>query len=60
MEYKVEMLLQEAINDIFLRLGAEELVDGDIGFDAEYDINRLTEKLAGVMAGAIEELKNRD
>ena len=57
MEDKIRQMLEESVNTIFLKL----MEDGEeIGFDAQYDIDRLTEKLAGVMAGAIEELKNRD
>lgn len=54
-------MLDGSINEIFLKLQEEMgIEDGDIGFDAVYDIDRLTYKLAEVIAGAIEELKNRD
>ena len=61
MEDRIIGMLDDSINDIFLKLQEEMGIEyGDIGFDAEYDINNLTEKLAGVMVRAIKELKNRD
>ncbi len=54
MEDRIREMLDDSINDIFLRLQAENgIEDGGVGFDTEYDIDRLTEKLSKVIADAV-------
>ena len=58
MEDRIIEMLDESINDIFLKLQEEEgIEDGGVGFDTEYDIANLTEKLAKVIARAVTEQK---
>ena len=58
MEDRIVAMLDDSINEIFLKL-QEEIgnEDGGVGFDTEYDIAKLTEKRATVIARAVKEQK---
>jgi len=56
---RIREMLDDKINEIFLAIQTEEGIEsGDVSFELEYDINRLEEKLAAVIARAITEQKN--
>ena len=58
MEDRIIGMLDDSINEIFLKLQEEMgIEDGGVGFDTEYDIANLTEKLATVIARAVKEQK---
>lgn len=59
MAERIREMLDDKINEIFLAIQTEEGIEsGDVSFELEYDINRLEEKLAAVIARAIAEQKN--
>lgn len=59
MEDRIIEMLDDSINNIFFQLQEENgIEDGSVGFDTEYDIANLTEKLAKVIANAIVQQKN--
>lgn len=59
MTERIREMLDDKINEIFLTIQTEEGIEsGDVSFELEYDINRLEEKLATVIARAIAEQKN--
>lgn len=59
MTERIREMLDDKINEIFLAIQTEEGIEsGDVSFELEYDINRLEEKLAAVIARAIAEQKN--
>lgn len=59
MTERIREMLDDKVNEIFLAIQIEEGIEsGDVSFELEYDINRLEEKLAAVIARAIAEQKN--
>lgn len=59
MTERIREMLDDKINEIFLTIQTEKGIEsGDVSFELEYDINRLEEKLAAVIARAIAEQKN--
>lgn len=61
MEERIIEILDESVrwilDDAMYKKGIQS---GDIGFDHEYDINRLEEELAKVIASAIKEVEGEE
>ena len=60
MEERITEIIDDNVNWIFAEIMYEKgIQSGDISFEHEYDINRLEEELAKVIAKAITELGER-
>ena len=60
MEERITEIIDDNVNWIFAEIMYEKgIKSGDISFEHEYDINRLEEELAKVIAKAITELEER-
>lgn len=60
MEERIIEILDDNVTWIFAEIMNEKgIQSGDIGFDHEYDINRLEAELAKVIAKAIKEAEER-
>lgn len=60
MEERITEIIDDNVNWIFAEIMYEKgIKSGDISFEHEYDINRLEEELAKVIAKAIAELGER-
>ena len=60
MEERITEIIDDNVNWIFAEIMYEKgIKSGDISFEHEYDINRLEEELAKVIAKAITELGER-
>lgn len=61
MEERIIEILDESVRRILNDAMHEKgIQSGDIGFDHEYDINRLEEELAKVIASAIKEVEDKE